>query len=85
MTPEERELACREYARSMPGAVEVVLGAGDVAFYRAGGWHLGNYVPYARRATLHDGRDKLHMFGRRAELHVFAGTNWYRGSLDDLV
>lgn len=32
-----------------------------------------------------DGRDKLHMFGRGAELHVFAGTNWYRGSLDDLV
>jgi hypothetical protein len=55
MTAEERELACREYARSMPGAVEVVLGAGDVAFYRAGGWHLGNYVPYTRRATLHDG------------------------------
>ena len=51
----ERELACLEYARSMPGAVQVVLGAGDVAFYRAGGWHLGNYVPYTRRATLHDG------------------------------
>jgi hypothetical protein len=55
MTAEERETACREYARSMPGAVEVVLGAGDVAFYRAGGWHIGNYVPYTRRATLHDG------------------------------
>jgi hypothetical protein len=55
MTREERELACREYARSRPGGVEVVLGAGDVAFYRAGGWHLGAYVPYTRRATLHDG------------------------------
>jgi hypothetical protein len=55
MTAEERELACREYLRSMPGATEIVLGAGDVAFYRACGWHIGNYVPYARRATLHDG------------------------------
>lgn len=55
MSAEEWELACQEYARSMPGAVEVTLGAGDVAFYRAGGWHLGVYVPYTRRATLHDG------------------------------
>ena len=39
----------------MPGAVPVPLFAGDVAFYRACGWHIGNYVPYTRRATLHDG------------------------------
>lgn len=55
MSQEERETACRDYARGMPGAVNVVLAAGDVAFYRAVGWHIGNYVPYARRATLHDG------------------------------
>jgi hypothetical protein len=55
MTPEERETVCRDYTRAMPGAVNVVLAAGDVAFYRAVGWHTGNYVPYARRATLHDG------------------------------
>lgn len=55
MSPVERELACLEYTRSMPGAVQVALGAGDVAFYRAVGWHTGNYVPYTRRATLHDG------------------------------
>ena len=48
-------MACLAYTRAVPGAVNVVLAAGDVAFYRAVGWHTGNYVPYARRATLHDG------------------------------
>lgn len=51
----ERELACSAYARHMPGARPVALLAGDVAFYRSCAWHLGVYVPYARRATLHDG------------------------------
>ena len=51
----ERELACLAYTRRMPGAVQVPLAAGDVAFYRAVGWHIGNYVPYIKRATLHDG------------------------------
>jgi hypothetical protein len=46
--------ACLEYAQHMPGSVPVVLFAGDCAFYRASGWHLGNYVPYIKRATLHD-------------------------------
>jgi hypothetical protein len=55
MSPEQRELACLHYTRQMPGAVPVTLGAGDVAFYRAVGWHIGNYVPYTKRATLHDG------------------------------
>jgi ectoine hydroxylase-related dioxygenase (phytanoyl-CoA dioxygenase family) len=55
MTPTERELCCLSYTRAMPGAVQVALGAGDVAFYRAVGWHIGNYVPYTKRATLHDG------------------------------
>lgn len=50
----ERELAWLEYTRSMPGAVQIVLCAGDVAFYRASSWHIGNYVPYVKRATLHD-------------------------------
>jgi hypothetical protein len=51
----EREVACQEYVRQMPGAVQVVLCAGDVAFYRNTGWHIGTYVPYVKRATLHDG------------------------------
>lgn len=55
MSAEERELACSAYTRQMPGAVQVALAAGDVAFYRAVGWHIGCYVPYVKRATLHDG------------------------------
>ena len=55
MTATEREHTCLNYARHMPGAVPVPLFAGDVAFYRACQWHVGNYVPYTRRATLHDG------------------------------
>ncbi|HLK61736.1 MAG TPA: phytanoyl-CoA dioxygenase family protein [Chthonomonadaceae bacterium] len=50
-----RELTCLTYVRCMPGAIPVMLFAGDVAFYRACQWHIGNYVPYIRRATLHDG------------------------------
>ncbi|MDX1934808.1 MAG: hypothetical protein SFU56_19595 [Capsulimonadales bacterium] len=53
-TPEERERLCQEYVRSMPGATQVSLFAGDVAIYRASCWHIGNYVPYVKRATLHD-------------------------------
>lgn len=55
MSPEAREMACLAYTRRMPGAAQVALAAGDVAFYRAVGWHIGNYVPYIKRATLHDG------------------------------
>jgi ectoine hydroxylase-related dioxygenase (phytanoyl-CoA dioxygenase family) len=51
---EERERACLEYCRRMPGAVCLHLDAGDFALYRNTLWHLGNYVPYSKRATLHD-------------------------------
>ena len=51
---EEREPFCLEYCRSMPGAVQLHLEAGDFALYRNTLWHLGNYVPYRKRATLHD-------------------------------
>jgi hypothetical protein len=50
----ERERACLAHARRMPGAAPVGLFAGDVALYRATGWHVGTYVPYVKRATLHD-------------------------------
>jgi len=40
--------------RSMPGAVQVHLFAGDLLLYRAVGWHNGNYVPYRKRATILD-------------------------------
>jgi len=49
-----REMEWLTYTRSMPGARQIVLCAGDVAFYRATSWHIGNYVPYVKRATLHD-------------------------------
>ena len=52
---EEREYAGRDYCRSMPGAVQAHLEAGDYCLYRNSLWHLGNYVPYRKRATIHDG------------------------------
>lgn len=51
---EERERACIRYCRAMPNAVCLNLAAGDYALYRPVAWHLGNYVPYRKRATLHD-------------------------------
>lgn len=45
---------CLGYARSMPGATQVVLEAGDVAFYCAASWHIGRYTPINLRATLHE-------------------------------
>ena len=51
---EERERLCLKYTRSMPGAIQLHLEAGDYALYRPTAWHIGNYVPYIKRATLHD-------------------------------
>jgi len=53
--PVERERRCWDYTAGMPGAVQLRLSAGDFALYRPIGWHIGNYLPYKRRATLHDG------------------------------
>lgn len=53
-TAEERERICLDYCRSMPGALQTYLNAGDFLLYRNALWHLGNYVPYRRRATIHD-------------------------------
>jgi ectoine hydroxylase-related dioxygenase (phytanoyl-CoA dioxygenase family) len=54
---EQCERVCLEYCRSMPGAVQLHLNAGDFALYRNTLWHIGNYVPYRKRATLHDSVD----------------------------
>jgi hypothetical protein len=43
-----------DQVRSMSGAVQVHLNAGDLLLYRAIGWHNGNYVPYRKRATILD-------------------------------
>lgn len=52
-TNEELELFCLRYCQAMPGAVQAVLNPGDFMLYRNLGWHLGNYVPYRERLTLH--------------------------------
>ena len=52
-TNEELELYCLRYCQAMPGAVQAVLNPGDFMLYRNLGWHLGNYVPYRERLTLH--------------------------------
>jgi len=53
-SPEQQERNCLKYCQDMPGAVQLRLNAGDFALYRSSGWHLGNYVPYRKRATIHD-------------------------------
>ena len=63
----EREYACLSYARSMPGAVQIHLDAGDFCLYRNTLWHLGNYVPYRGRATLHDAVDTENFATWRSE------------------
>jgi hypothetical protein len=51
----EAELQGLAYCRSMPGAVQAQLNAGDYMLYRNSLWHLGNYCHYKKRATIHDG------------------------------
>jgi hypothetical protein len=51
---EQQERDCLEYTSNMPGAVQLRLNAGDFALYRSSAWHMGNYVPYRKRATIHD-------------------------------
>lgn len=52
-TDEALELFCLNYCQAMPGAVQLVLNPGDFCLYRNTGWHIGNYVPYRDRMTLH--------------------------------
>lgn len=54
LSPTARERACFEYCQSLPGAEQLHLASGDFCLYRNTLWHIGNYVPYRRRATLHD-------------------------------
>lgn len=56
-TEAAQELAQLEYCQAMPGAVQVILQPGDLVLYRNTAWHLGAYVPYRRRATLHGQAD----------------------------
>jgi hypothetical protein len=54
LSAEERERLGLVYCRAMPGACCLAMDAGDCAVYHPLAWHLGNYVPYKIRATLHD-------------------------------
>ncbi|MBT4101108.1 MAG: hypothetical protein HOM68_09440 [Gemmatimonadetes bacterium] len=69
----EAERVCWEYVVSMPGAQQLVLGAGDYCLYRNSLWHIGNYVPYRRRATLHDAADTERFIAWRDE-HLAAAS-----------
>ncbi len=80
MSLAERELACTEYVRKMPGAVNLVLCAGDVALYRACGWHIGTYVPYVRRATLHDAFYCEDDYAWQAQMKAFRESRAAAGS-----
>jgi hypothetical protein len=51
--PEEAEQMFMKYAKSMPGAQQIHLNAGDYMLYRNTLWHVGLYVPYQKRATIH--------------------------------
>jgi hypothetical protein len=51
---QERELAGLAYLRRMPGATQLSLEPGDYCLWRNTLWHAGHYVPYRKRATLHD-------------------------------
>jgi hypothetical protein len=64
----EQELFLNDYCRSMPGAVQVILQAGDLVLYRNTAWHTGNYVPYRRRATLHGQADTPEFAAYKREL-----------------
>jgi hypothetical protein len=69
LTYEERERAGLDYCRTMPGAVRLCLDAGDFALYRNTLWHLGNYAPHLKRATLHDSADTPEFAEWRRKAH----------------
>ena len=53
ISDEALELYCLNYCQAMPDAVQLVLNPGDFCIYRNVGWHIGNYVPYRKRMTIH--------------------------------
>jgi hypothetical protein len=54
MSNAEKERYYLAHCESFPGAVQVHLGPGDYVVYRNLAWHIGNYIPHQRRATIHD-------------------------------
>lgn len=68
MEPVQAEETCLDYCLAMPGAQRLLLNPGDLALYRNVLWHIGNYVPYRKRATLHDLVDTPEFAAWRAEM-----------------
>ncbi len=67
---EQREHHCLEYCENMPGSLRVWMDAGDFCIYNPIGWHLGNYLPYKPRMTIHDWApqpDLVAWYDRRAK------------------
>jgi hypothetical protein len=69
----ERLAACEDYARSMPGAVQLHLEPGDCCFYRNTLWHCGVYDPAKPRATLHDIVDTAEYCAYRSAMDELGG------------
>jgi hypothetical protein len=82
LSPAERERACLEYCESLPGATRLLLDVGDFCLYRSTLWHLGNYIPYRKRATLHSGvmteayKVWFDTMSKAAAERVAAGASW---------
>ena len=72
-SPVERERSCRQYCESMPGAVQLQLHAGDYALNRSIMWHIGSYLPYWKRATIHDAADTAEFEAWRQDMDE---KNW---------
>lgn len=64
----------------MPGAKRLYLEAGDLALYRSTLWHIGNYVPYKKRATLHDNAMTPEYVAWRDEVRAEAKARTEAGS-----
>jgi len=66
----------------LPGAQRLLLDAGDYCIYRNTLWHTGNYTPYKKRATLHDGANHPLFYEwaqkarEKAQERVAAGIEW---------
>lgn len=82
LSPAQREVACLAYCESLPGATRLLLNAGDYCLYRNSLWHLGNYIPYRKRATLHDGimtrsfREWIDTMPAHAAERIAQGVTW---------
>jgi hypothetical protein len=83
-----RERVSLDYLESLPGAQRLLLDAGDYCIYRNTLWHTGNYTPYKKRATLHDGANHPLFYEwaqkarEKAQERVAAGIEWENPNAD---